>query len=79
MTLTAANSPYKVVESIWIPQGMQLDIQPGVEMRFQAGQGIYVAGTIITNGTSASPVQFIKDPDDLSSNNWAGIIIRRAS
>jgi len=49
-TLTVANSPYVVTNSIEVNPGITLTVQSGVEIRFNAGVYLHVRGTLSATG-----------------------------
>jgi hypothetical protein len=70
--LTLAGSPYRVTSDLYIDPGVTLGIDPGVVLRFVAGRGLYVDGTLSVEGTSADPVVFTSD-SAFVPGAWAGI------
>lgn len=52
---TTANSPYRVCESLSIPVGGTVNIQPGVRIDFDSGRQLVVAGTLNVNATAEAP------------------------
>lgn len=55
VTWTSANSPYRVCQSLSIPAGGTVNVQPGVRVDFDAERQLVVAGTLNINATAASP------------------------
>jgi hypothetical protein len=62
--LTAANSPYEVTCNVIIPETSALTAAAGAIIKFQPGKKLVVSGTLITEGTSSSPVVFTSIKDD---------------
>ena len=50
--LTAANSPYIVIDHINVNAGVTFTVESGVELRFNAGKYIQVFGTLIANNAT---------------------------
>ncbi len=66
---SAANGPY-LVESLTIPSGRTLTIQPGAVVKFlSSGSEIVVSGTLNVNGTSGSRVTFTTAKDDTAGGD----------
>ena len=65
--LTLANSPYIVTETIQILEGVVLEIEPGVELRFNEGASLAVNGTLVARGTPSKNITFTSDTE------WDGI------
>lgn len=59
-----ADKPYLIYDSILIPQGCTLTIDPGTKVYSHNKSSILVAGTINVNGTYQNPVQFMGDRID---------------
>lgn len=59
-----ADKPYLIYDSILIPQGCTLTIDPGTKVYSHNKSSILVAGTINVNGTSQNPVLFLGDRID---------------
>jgi hypothetical protein len=71
-TWTAAASPYFVLTTVVVPNGMKLTVQEGVTVRVTNGLSISAQAnaTIDVQGTAASPVLFLPM---VGSNNWGTI------
>jgi len=54
VTWTAANSPYGVCQNLSIPVGGTVNVQPGVQVNFDNGRQLVVAGTLNINATAAA-------------------------
>lgn len=53
-----AGNPYLLSGSISVPQGVMLTIGPGVVVVFQGSAQMEVGGTLLVDGSAASPVVF---------------------
>lgn len=72
-TFTRAGSPYRLGGDLTVPEGVELTVEPGVQVLFadnaDANRSGYdrvrtefrVAGGLRVNGTSADPVRFVTD------------------
>jgi hypothetical protein len=58
VTWTTADSPFRVCQSISIPAGGTVQVEPGVQVHFDSGRQLVVAGTLHINATAASRAVF---------------------
>lgn len=72
-TLTAAQSPYHVVEDLIVPAGDSLIIGSGVEMRFDSAKVLEVRGTLRILGTQRAPVLLTSALTRPKPGAWKGI------
>lgn len=72
-TWTAANSPYIVVESVDVQEGVTLTIEPGVTVKFDAEKKLQVNGELIAQGTDGSPITFTSNQADPAPGDWGNI------
>lgn len=54
VTWTTANGPYSVCQSISIPVGGTVNVQPGVQVDFDSDRQLVVAGTLNINATTGA-------------------------
>lgn len=75
-TLTLAGSPYVVTGSVNVTT--TLTVQAGVVIRFRSVTGMYVSGSLVTQGTNVQPVTLTADADTTgghpTAGNWYGLI-----
>jgi len=69
---TKQNSPYNIYNTITVPAGKTLTIEPGVEVRFFGHHAFNVNGSLLARGTAADSILFDQF-DDKSS--WHSIRI----
>jgi hypothetical protein len=67
-----ADKPYLIYDSILIPQGCTLTIDPGTKIYSHNKSALLVAGTINVNGTSTNPVIFTGDRLDEDYKDGTG-------
>jgi len=70
-----SESPYILTEDYVIFPDDTLTIVPGVEVRFAAGTGLDVRGTLMANGTRADSIIFTS-LNDTTEGRWKGINIK---
>ena len=66
------NQTYFVAENLHIPEGLTLEVEPGVEIRMPDQGHIVVDGQLMINGTEESPVS-IRPNLDAGVTTWGGI------
>jgi len=87
LRMTASNSPYLLVSDLIVGVGVNLYVEPGVEMRvaasdvFRLGQDpdrveILLQGRALMLGTKESPIRFTPMDGVGSRDHWAGISIQ---
>jgi hypothetical protein len=81
-TLRREESPFNVSDDLFVPEGVTLTIQPGVELRFDSayglhhsGAGLNVQGTLFARGTPEEKIIFRSAATTPSSADWRGITI----
>ena len=76
-TWTKAGSPYIVTGNITVKGTLAiLNIEPGVEVRFERGTGMTVespGGSVIAKGTQTSPIRFTSNLASPAPGDWTGI------
>uniref|UniRef100_A0A914VW15 SRCR domain-containing protein n=1 Tax=Plectus sambesii TaxID=2011161 RepID=A0A914VW15_9BILA len=70
-TYVLSKSPYNFQNDWIIPPGITATIEPGVELRFAAGTGAVVYGSLIANGTILQPIKFLSLTS--SGPEWRGL------
>ncbi len=72
-TWTVSGSPYFVIANVQVLTGIKLTIQPGVEVKFNAGKLLQVDGTLIARGTSTAPITFTSNLPNPQPGDWGNI------
>ncbi|MDZ7738588.1 MAG: hypothetical protein U5K32_05880 [Bacteroidales bacterium] len=78
-----AAKPYVIYNSVFVDTGHVLTINEGVEILFHRGSGMYVAGTLVAEGSVEKPVIFASDRvekmyDDIPGQ-WQGLYFLNGS
>lgn len=66
-------SPYIVTTGVDIQPGVVLTIEPGVEVRFEAGGKIQVNGQLVAQGTASEPIRFTSNAAEPAPGDWENI------
>lgn len=66
--LTQDGSPYTINQDLAVAENATLTIQPGVELRFQAGVTLQVKGLLEAKGNSQRKIVFRKIPSNKTVN-----------
>ena len=62
-----------IADSVYIPAGKTLTVQPGTIVKFNAGKMLVVAGKLVANGTSGSLITFTSNVGSPTPGSWKGI------
>jgi hypothetical protein len=78
-----ANKPYLIYNSMLVDENSVLTIEEGAILHFHKNSRLYVAGTILANGTLESPIIFqgdrLEDAYDDIPGQWDGIWLMAGS
>lgn len=66
-------SPYLATDTLRVPRGAELVIQPGVELRFDVGVPFEVYGKITAIGIESAPIIFTSGLVNPDRGDWDGI------
>jgi parallel beta-helix repeat protein len=78
-TWTLADSPIWVEGSVLLPKGVNLTIDPGVEIRFDGNFTMWVNGNFTSLGTSANKIVFKSNSTTPGYNDWFKIRVNATS
>jgi len=78
-TWTLANSPYIVIGSVLVMQGVTLTIEPGVTVKFDTAKALQIDGTLIARGTSGNKVTFTSNQAAPAAGDWGYILFTDSS
>ena len=70
---TLSGSPYIISGNLVIFDGVELVIDPGVILRFEAGSGIELRGTLKAIGTATDSITFTSNISNPTKGAWNGI------
>ncbi|MEE0978252.1 MAG: hypothetical protein UH625_02480 [Muribaculaceae bacterium] len=82
------NKPYHIYDSLVVAEGATLRLTPGTRLAFHDKAYMKVYGTLISEGTAESPVQFTGDrsgfvasdiPYEIMSGQWEGLFFAPSS
>ena len=72
-TWTLASSPYIVTGNLLVSEGMTLNIEPGVEVRFETEKVLQIEGTLIARGTNDNVITFTSNQSSPAPGDWGDI------
>ena len=75
---TLAGSPYIVTGNVLVQSGVQLSIEPGVQVRFNAERALQIDGELLARGTNDSPITFTSNVGT-SPGDWGYILFSDSS
>ena len=70
--LTLANSPYIVTETVQVLEGVTLEIEPGVIIKFKPTTALIIGGTLKAIGTEEQKIVLTSSQDNPRARNWIG-------
>ncbi|UWG46872.1 Lipoprotein NosD family [Halanaeroarchaeum sp. HSR-CO] len=70
-TWTPEAGPYRVIRDVDVQDGATLTVEPGTEVQVADGRTITVAGSLVANGTVASPVTIRMTPGASTAARWS--------
>jgi hypothetical protein len=78
-TWTAAEGPYLVTDTLLVPAGSSLRVEPGTQVRFSAAGRLQVKGRLEVAGAPDQIVEFGPVGDDPNKAFWLGVEIAGGS
>ena len=73
-----SGSPYIVTSNVKLVSGKTLTIEPGVEVRFDPGKRLRIAGLLIAQGNASNPITFTSNLSNPSPGDWSNIVFVNA-
>jgi len=70
---TLTDSPFIVINDVFIKPGYTLTIEPGVEVRFGGGFSMFVQGVLNAVGTQEDMIKFTSNKDQPQLGDWTTI------
>ena len=70
---TISGSPYIITNNVLITTGAELQINPGVIIKFNSGNSLQVQGVLKAHGSSSNKIIFTSNDSLPSSGDW-GVI-----
>jgi len=72
-----ANKPYLFYDTVYVPKGHTLTLNPGVQLYFHNNARLFIGGSLLANGTQENPVSFqgdrLEDYYKTKAGQWGGI------
>jgi urease beta subunit len=68
-----------IADSVYVPAGKTLTVSPGTAVKFNPGKSLVVAGALVANGTSGSPITFSVNSGSPAPGSWNGIEFQNTS
>jgi hypothetical protein len=78
-TWSLEHSPYIVTGDVTVYPDVTLEVEPGVEVRFDGNYALNVQGTLKAKGTEAQPIRFTSNQGSPSPGDWGMIDFRSES
>jgi parallel beta-helix repeat protein len=75
-TWNLSESPYWIEDNVYVENGANLTIEPGVEVLFNYGKGLFINnGTLNASGTPSSMIKFTYNGTNPLPGNWSTIVV----
>ena len=68
---TKAESPYRVVSSVLVPEDAELVMEPGVRVQFSRGVGMVVRGRLEAEGSAEDPIVWERET---KADPWGAVV-----
>ncbi|ODS35924.1 MAG: hypothetical protein A7315_04990 [Candidatus Altiarchaeales archaeon WOR_SM1_79] len=74
-TWTQINSPYIILGDVIVDLGMNLTIEPGVEVKLDGDYSIFIEGNLSVQGIASNHIVFTSNSNNPSRGDWESIRI----
>jgi len=78
-TWALANSPYIVVGSVLVNNGVTLTVEPGVTVKFDSDLALRIDGLLIAQGTGDNMITFTSNQTTPAAEDWGYILFSDSS
>jgi parallel beta-helix repeat protein len=72
-----SNSTYYIEGNITVDYGVNLTIEPGVEVKFNGFYNLYIEGNLSAVGNSSKPIIFTSNSTSPGPRNWSSVQINK--
>lgn len=72
-TWNLSNSPYYIEGNVTLAYGVNLTIEPGVEVRFNGSYSLYIGGNLTAVGNASDMITFTSNSISPGPGNWSSI------
>ncbi|MBN2175123.1 MAG: right-handed parallel beta-helix repeat-containing protein [Bacteroidales bacterium] len=75
---TNGGTPFVIMGDITLNDGVSMDFNPGVTLKFMAGARLQVEGKLVANGTSSQHITFTSNQTSPAPGDWERIYLNDA-
>ncbi|MDP2939904.1 MAG: NosD domain-containing protein, partial [Candidatus Omnitrophota bacterium] len=72
-------SPYIVIDTVTVNQGVTLTIEPGVQVKFAGNRSLIINGSLVAQGTQIQPITFTSNRPNPAPRDWQSIFFADTS
>ncbi len=74
-----SGSPYVILNTIFVNEGISLTIEPGVTVKFDSATSLIVKSTIMAQGENSNPIIFTSNKSTPKVGDWGSVRIDTSS